>query len=153
MSKWLTKDFLALKKAWYQKLTNEGFQDHEETIGGQEYLRSYSSGVFNRSKKLAVDEKVDYYDLILAAFWASEFDDEVDKFVMRRHSEGAIIKEISTELKILLLNKELTRRRCKGHRQTTRLIIRKYENRWGIRRWSPDQLKRKTWVKKKTPTP
>ena len=68
----------------------------------------------------------------------TEFEDEADRLIMEWTAEGREIKEISIELKKLGMRK--------SYRNTIRFVRRRYEDKWGIREWKPEEM-----VSRKTP--
>ena len=99
-------------------------------------------GVFKQvgSSDAWSSEKAQLDDQFKACIKNEDWKDPVDKLVMIRHVQGKLIKDISQELKDRGYNK--------NHRQTIRFIIRKYELKWKIKNWKPEQLKLKPWKPK-----
>lgn len=135
MRKWRSKEFEALQKEWDERLKETGFEDIEKNIGGERVLKQSSDYAYRRKEHTQVyrENKLSYF-MLLAEFLAKErnFDDESDRLIMMRTSDGWTIQEISQELKSLGKNK--------FNRDTIRYIRRRYENRWGIRAWKPEQM-------------
>lgn len=118
-------EFEALKRDWYSKLKETGFKDIEETQGPvvPSHVRYYSL--------------TDDYYISISKFVNAEdtvFKSELEKFVMLRHSEGAKKADIV---------RELTERGTPRYKESIRFIIRRYEMKWGIRRYSDKQLDRR----------
>ncbi len=168
---WKHPAFEALNREWTQRLKEVGFEDCEQEIKGEMRLKESRSSLFNyqlygtRQKTKAVDGKVQkvsghdhfkeesyelafekieskrrYFELI-AQFFSDErwFEDDSDRLIMQRTSEGWTIAEISKELRSL--------GKFKFNRDTIRYIRRRYENKWGVRHWKPEQM-----VSRKVPT-
>lgn len=139
---WRTERFAELNKEWEEKLKEAGFEDAEEQVGGEKRLKQHSAYAYRRQEctQITRETKLSYF-MLLAERVNSErkFDDESDRLIMTRTSEGWTIQEISTELKAL--------GRRKFNRDTIRYIRRRYENRWGIRSWKSEQM-----VSRRVPT-
>lgn len=135
-----TKQFNELKQAWDKILENSGFVDIEKEKNGERVLKTCSMSIFYRRgpknieiTDLIKDHRQSYYQL-LAEHVAKElaFEDESDRIIMQRTSEGYKISEISLELKAL--------NKAKFNRDTIRYVRRRYENKWGIKNWKPEQM-------------
>jgi hypothetical protein len=136
-----SKEFKELEKKWEEKLEHEGLPDIEKTLGQNRALKQHSSNVYRQMEETRREAKELYFRQLGMAIHQARFDTEIDRIVMNLKAEGATIVEICRFL------------RSAGsprYRRTIRLIVRKYEDRWGIRNWSPSQLKY-SW-KKKPPT-
>ena len=109
------EEFLALQKHWYEKAKESGFKDIE--ISHQSRIN------LNETVKIANEE---YYALIThrAHDPATHFKNDVDKFIMLHHAEGARIKDIMEGLECMGLSRD---------RKNVRLIIRRYAMKWKIR--------------------
>lgn len=132
---WQTRSFKKLEKAWNRKLRNEGFEDAERIIdsvhGHQRRMTQRASNAYRQASEIERNNKSDYYRLLGLYTHDEEFTDQVDLLVMFWRSQAYKISRICEEL-------ELLGHRC--HRQTVRFIIRKYEHKWAIKRWTPSQL-------------
>ena len=137
---WEDEGFKKIQNEWYKTLNKEGFEDAEKMVGGEMVLTQRASNAYRQADLLIRSSKEDYFDLLTRMVQDQPFDDEVDKLVMTRLSEGISIKEISKELE------QLGKR---SHRQTIRFIKRKYENRWGIKTWKKEQMASKRMRVKK----
>lgn len=159
-----TPEFRKLFNEWEQKLKESGFQDAEE--GWRETSRRFvlrddcyylnpkwiakkrkaaysdlredrtlkqSATAFLRYRRdcVGAENKRDYYQMLQRRVSQARFDSDLDRAVMMMKSEGALIVEICRAL----LKKGILK-----YRGTIRLIIRKYEHRWGIRHWKPEQM-------------
>lgn len=155
------KGFKELQEIWYAKLATVGFVDIEKDgqlltsasypyrhIGsktqkasypyrhvGSEDAKSITSNYFQRLDAFyrVLGAKQLYFEMISSRVQVEKFDCDADEIIMRRTAEGAQIKAISEELKVL---------GHKNERKTIRYVIRKYEHRWNIKTWKPEQL---TW--------
>lgn len=128
---WETKNFKELQSLWDDILKDSGFIDIEENVGKDKELKQNSSNVYRSSSSIECEAKLQYHRLLSECAQKTEFDDEIDRFIMLKRAEGLKICEISDELKKI---------KQKNHRQTIRYIIRKWEKEWGIRAWTIEQL-------------
>lgn len=125
---WKTKKFKDLQGEWYEKLKSFGFKDLEyqsnDTIIG---FKSDESDVQREAKR-------EYYSALAQYIkeYAPEFDDSIDYFVMYKFSIG---------YKNVQIRKELSAMGISRHKKTIMYIRRKYESRWGLREWKPEQLR------------
>ncbi len=133
MTFWKKPDFKALQEAWYQRLTESGFQDAEELVAGELVLKQTSANGRSRDELTRTD-KEDYYTAISQKVQETVFTSDVDRIILVRYSEGRKIKHICEELATL------GQRRC---RETIRFKVRIYEMAWGLRQYTPRQLHRK----------
>ena len=125
------KKLKKLKAEWDQKLKDDGFKDIEQTIGNQRVLSQRASNAYRQATTIEREAKQEYYRLLTQYTAQESFDNEADKIIMERRSNGTAIVDISKELKRLGFP-------C--HKQTIRYHIRRYENHWGIKKWLPHQL-------------
>ena len=133
------QDLKSLVREWDLILAATGFKDIERTVGNDRVLIQFSSNAYRQADELTRESKIAYFDAICEKLNQTSFDNETDRYVMQKFSEGVRINQIVEEL------------RSRGigiHRQTCRYIIRRYETRWGIRTWSNKQMN----LKKKIPT-
>lgn len=125
---WQTKKFKALQNKWEKKLLESGFVDAEKMFYGSLHLKQPVCNYvyrYNMFVEAVRENRQLYFELLGEFFHKEQFNDEVERLIMERRAEGVKIKHICEELKSL-------KERC--HRQTVRLIIRKYEIKWGIRK-------------------
>lgn len=128
-----TPEFRSLEQEWEQKLSASGFEDIEKRCGSNRELKLYSIS-FARWKRDDPQEaaiKRDYHQALQEQVSQAHFDSALDREVMMMKSEGARISEIC---------KALLKEGILKYRGTIRLIIRKYEHRWGIRNWKPELM-------------
>lgn len=130
MAFWKNKQFKDLQKAWYERLFEFGFTDIEKN----ENLMQYSENSYRQANELERSSKLKYYTLLDQHIRekAPEFDCSIDYYVMHKFARGLTNKQICE----LLEGMDKPR-----HRKTLMYIRRKYENRWEIRVWKPEQLK------------
>jgi hypothetical protein len=138
---WQTPAFKALESEWYAKLQQSGFADierkppndaspHPELV-----LRQNSANAFRQADQLARESRVAYFERVTELAAREPWINSADQLIMRRRGEGVLIKDIARELESLGL---------KCHRQTIRYVIRKFEVKWAIRKWKPEQLRSKS---------
>lgn len=121
---WQTPKFKELQDEWYARLKKAGFEDAELTIGNRQCLKQFARNCYRQANDIERENKRRYFELLSSQFQKETFSDKVERLVLMRRTEGVKIKQISVELKAM-------NERC--HRKTIRLIIRKYERKWGIR--------------------
>lgn len=117
-------EFRELQRYWYKILEDSGFKDIERFKGDELVLIETSSSIFRNTKKPL---KECYFHKM-----SSELNDEdtlfrndLEKYVLHRHCEGAMIRTIVDELNTLGTPR---------HRHTIRHIIMRYQIEWGIRK-------------------
>lgn len=137
-----TPEFEELSEEWEKKLEAEGLADAEKSIGRQRTLKQNATNVYRQMDPVRRQAKELYFQQLGKCLHSACFDSGVDRVVMVLRAQGSKIVEICEALAELGM--------CR-YRRTVRLTIRKYEHRWGIRIWKPEQLKYR-W-KKKPPTP
>lgn len=138
----------SLQKEWYKKLKNSGFQDIEKEIKGECVLKSQSTcegkyaGIYRFMSQVEREAKEDYFRILFQkASQEQNFLDDSDKLIMERTAEGKNIREISEEL--------IERKLHKYDRHTILYVRRRYENKWGIKKWTKQQMVSR---RKKIPT-
>jgi hypothetical protein len=143
---WGKSKFKKLQNEWYRKLEESGFKDAEIILSDQNdwpALKQRSMNVYRQAPDVVRENKTLYFTLLGIHASAEVFDDHIKQFIMFKRAEGNQIQEIS---------KELQARGERSHRQTIRYVIRFYENKWGVRKWTQKQLS-PPWMKyKKTHT-
>ena len=133
-----TKQFQELYNEWEKRLEQEGLGDIEKSLGTKRALKQNSSNVYRQIDPIRREAKELYFRQLSSCLHTACFDCSVDRVVMVLRAQGAKIVEICRHLATLGMSR---------YRRTVRFIIRKYEDRWGIRSWRPEQLK-KRWKKK-----
>jgi len=128
---WESDSFKKLQQKWYEKLKKSGFDDAERVVGDELKLKQRATNAYVQAPRVVRQAKLDYYRALCEYVHREKFKNEADELIMLRRSEGITIKQISKELKKLGF---------KHHRQTIRYVIRKYEHRWNIKKWSLDKL-------------
>lgn len=137
---WEKDDFKQLQKEWYSRLADEGFKDIEKH-DDLSLIHQWSSYVYRKAKDPYVRwSKQEYFMSMTECANTQPFDRDVDAIIINMVTDGKSIKDISKCLKDLHLKP--------SHRHSIRYIIRKYEHRWGIRTWKPEQLDRNYRTKK-----
>jgi uncharacterized protein Smg (DUF494 family) len=132
---WKTKQFQAINKNWNSKLSESGFKDAEIEKHGEFYLKKHSHCDNRHHENVAiVRENKQAYFHILDEYIQKEtdFPDESDRLIMELTAQGFHICEISETLRSLFLKK--------NHRNTIRFIRRRYEHKWGIKTWKPEDM-------------
>ena len=137
---WKSPEFKELKSEWDQKLAQDGFEDQEKEVNGELALKIPTScigrcgGILRHHRnEIKRNAKITYYELL--SKWMhieTDFEDESDRLIMEWTAEGREIKEISIELKRLGMRK--------SYRNTIRFVRRRYEDKWGIREWKPEEM-------------
>lgn len=129
---WRESKFKDLKIRWYKALEEDGFEDIETL--DEELKQPCKNGYqrFSGKSKDLREIKLEYYLRLGHALQEQGCDHDIDTLIMQRTSEGFSVKEICEELKTI---------KSSRNRNTIRWIRRKYENRWGIRKWKPEQMR------------
>jgi hypothetical protein len=119
---WDTEEYKELERKWYARLARNGFKDVEKQVGNKRVLKNPGTnlGPYSRLKR-------EYYSQVSSRIDQAQYDHKADKFIMACVAEGWTIVDIC---------KELEKKRWKCNRKTVRLVIRKYEALWGIRKWT-----------------
>lgn len=128
---WKSKGFKSLSKEWELRLTGSGFSDAEEDSKGERSLKQRADNCYRQASSLERETRLEYFSVLGSLAHATEFDDDIEAFIMLRHSEGAIIKEIVDELEA---------RGIKKFRKTVSYIIRRWQMRWGLRTWTRKEM-------------
>lgn len=122
---WQSQTFKELEKEWDEKLKESGFEDAEKAIGGIRVLRQRASNCYRSVSAVQRENKQRYFELLNSHSALELFEDRIEALIMARRASGYKIKQICEELRAM-------NERC--HRQTIRLIIQKYELKWGIKK-------------------
>lgn len=137
-----TDEFKELSEFWEEILKRNGLGDIEKQfntfLGEKRALKQNSPNVYRQMDPVRREAKELYFRELSRCLHTACFDCAVDRVVMVLKAEGAKIVEICAALEKLGM---------KRYRRTVRLIVRKYEDRWGIKIWAQDQLKYR-WRKK-----
>jgi hypothetical protein len=132
---WRLSEFRDLKQEWEERLFYDGFVDIEVEKNGTRQLKKFADAPTHDAKMTPEQAEIraDYFSKI-EQFVAKEtgFEDESDRLIMERTAAGCLIWEISKELREKNLKK--------SNRDTIRYIRRRYEMRWGIRHWRPEEM-------------
>ena len=133
---WKSKKFKALYREWNKNLELSGFIDAEIQVAEERTLKQRATNSYRQASPLERETRLNYYCHLGYLAHHTFFGNEIDKYVMIKHSEGATIKQIVEGLAAQGVSRG---------RLTIRYIIRRWEAHWGIRRWSLKQmnLKRK----------
>lgn len=96
----LDEDLLALRKIWYKKLKDDGFEDIENTDLPEPDLKAYHAPYFQYFYDPFVFQmQQEYYrraGLFLNQF---KFKNKTEREIWRLHSEGISLRKISNSLK------------------------------------------------------
>lgn len=133
MKYWQTPHFKALQRAWYAELAKDGFEDAEELVGADMMLRQIAAHPYRNAEELGIKTKEAYYRFLFQRVQGSAFDNDIDCVIMTMFAEGAKIKRIVESLETQ------GKTRC---RETVRYTIRRYEMQWGLRQYTPKQLRK-----------
>jgi hypothetical protein len=137
-----TPSFRALQQAWYQRLEEEGFRDAEEIVAGEMVLRQNAEHPLAGKDALEITQRSDYYRALSAQVELEEFDSEIDRIVMTMIADGQRIQRVVETLTFMSERRPpCFLSKTQRARNTVRFIIRKYEQRWGIREHAPHELK------------
>lgn len=128
---WRKKTFKVLLTTWNKKLELSGFEDIEEERKGDKTLKQSAVSRFNRWDKWERDSRLEYYSFLGYLINNTIFPNELEKFIMFKHAEGATITEIVRDAKACGLS---------VFRKTVMHIIRRWQMKWGIGFWSPKQM-------------
>lgn len=128
---WRTRQFKALSKVWDYKLEQTGFKDVEIEIKGDRALKQKATNCYRQASQLERESRLEYYCFLGYLVHNTQFENEIDKLVMFKHSEGATIKEIVEVIKATGNRRD---------RRTIRFIIRRWQAKWGIKSWTLQQM-------------
>lgn len=127
---WRKKTFKVLLTTWNKELEKSGFEDAEIELKGDRALRQSASSRFKRWPEWERESRLEYYCFVGHLVHNAIFPNELEKFIMFKHSEGATIREIVDEAE----NNGMS-----VFRKTVMHIIRRWQMKWGIRSWSLHQ--------------
>jgi hypothetical protein len=117
------QQFNSLKKEWYQKLKDSGFQDIEREVGGLQLFhgrKNRISEILNIPYEVRL-AKEQYFTLLCQILSDEEttFKNKMDKKILELHCEGVKNVAIAKEVHY--------------HTLTVGRIIKKYVKKWGIK--------------------
>jgi hypothetical protein len=122
-----------LQRHWYKILEDSGFEDIEQLVRGELVLKQTAN--HSMWDKDPFDREMDqeYFRLIFhkACDPTTAYRNEVDKLIMQMHADGA---------KNIDIVRALETRGDPRCRRAVRVIIRKYEMMWNIRKYTRKQL-------------
>jgi hypothetical protein len=91
--------FEKLKEKWYSKLKREGFEDIEKD---EDSLKVWSSTIFGKTKALIQhggwQAKATYYQMASTFLSEYKFDNDRERKIWEKHSEGLSMRDISVSL-------------------------------------------------------
>jgi hypothetical protein len=120
-----------LQRVWYRCLAEEGFQDHEELVGGECLLKESATHYRNRQDISSFNGREEYFLIMGQKLNEYEFDNDIDALIMTLHVDGRRINQICEELR------KMGKQRS---RVTVRIKIRTYQMKWGLRHYPPNQM-------------
>lgn len=123
-----SEEFKKLQKHWYDLLKEQGFKDIERMANDDCVLMSSSTACYrHHGDDLLRLAKEEYYTILTHRTEddSTMYRSHVDKYIMARHAEGALIKEIVHELREAGNGRD---------RKTVGTTIKRYEKSWGLRR-------------------
>jgi hypothetical protein len=129
-----TAEFKRLSKIWEKRLEQEGLKDVEVSVGTEKVLKQNSPNTYRQMDAVRREAKETYFRRLGICLHDADFsgiDGSDDLIVMIFRAHG---------LKIVEICSYLTKIGMSRYRRTVRLIIRRYEHKWGIRNWKPEQL-------------
>lgn len=93
-------EYERLKKLWYKKLKDSGFEDVETD---EDRLKVWSSTLFGKSKGLVQNggwqAKASYYQMTSDFLIDNRFETEIDKVIWEYHSHGISVRDITSTLR------------------------------------------------------
>lgn len=91
-----TKEFMALKEEWYDKLKEDGFKDIEEGPDGM-YLKDHGIRTRIAVQSATATGKIEYYRAAAQFYFSHKFYGNhkfFDKYVWYHHSQGKTTQQI-----------------------------------------------------------
>jgi hypothetical protein len=128
---WRTRQFKVISQAWELKLEKSGFVDAEIEVKGDRVLKQRATNCYRQASQLDRESRLEYFTFLGYLAHNTQFKSELEKIVMIRHSEGKTSKEIL---------KELNKNGIIRCRQNIEYIIRRWQNKWGVKSWSLKQM-------------
>lgn len=119
---WRKKSFKLLQHTWNKKLETHGFQDAEIELEGDRSLKQRATNSYRQADPLERETRLEYYLFLGHLAHNTIFPNELEKLVMVRHSEGKTYGEIGREIG--------------RHRHSVEFIIKRWQTKWGVKRWS-----------------
>ncbi len=92
-----SKEFKALKKEWYDKLKENGFEDIEHLDNSLARYESYHHAE-RYNDDIKRDAKIYYYDKAEKFYQNYKFSSEKDKTIWKFHKEGISVRNIVKQL-------------------------------------------------------
>jgi hypothetical protein len=128
-------EFRRLQQEWYKRLADEGFKDIEKPHGEDFILLQTAGYCFRETDSFAKEMKEEYFRCVsqMAEDPDTDFRNDIDRHILRRHAEGAKIKVIIQELDSMDMSRT---------RESVRTIIRRYEMAWGLRQYTDRMLRK-----------
>jgi hypothetical protein len=126
-----SRAFLDLQHEWDEILRRDGFVDIEK----EGHLKQSAAAAYRNCGSVPLESECKFAYFMLLEEWLQKEKDfacDSDRLIMHFTASGWTIQEISQELKRL--------EKPKHNRDTIRYIRRRYEHKWGIRSWKPQQM-------------
>lgn len=133
MSYWKSEHFKALQKTWYQRLEDSGFQDQEHLVQGEMRLKEETAPKVLEAMRKRLKEE--YFIALTKYVNEAQFRNDVERVVMHWFIAGMRIGEIVEWLRI---------RGTPRTRFSIRYIIRRFEHKCGLRKYTRKQLNLKS---------
>lgn len=135
MSKLTKAEFNKLKREWYGKLKESGFEDIEEKVPNPIWLRDCdtASYPFRCMAPHKRKDRAEYFNVLTAIVNnpATEFRNATDKYILNCYIDGYEIAAIIRSLAHIGIFRD---------RKTIRILIRRYEMKWHLRKYTRKQL-------------
>jgi hypothetical protein len=133
MKFWEKPGFKKLKEKWYAIIEKDGFVDVESDAGSRDYLKQWAGNIYKNESPVAREAKESYFSLLSScAQREKDYSTVIDAIVMQQAALGISAQDIVAYLKVCGYSRE---------RRTVGFIIRRYEHKWGIRKWTEKQMK------------
>lgn len=128
---WRTRAFKELSKSWDLKLHEAGFKDIEVPLKEDRALKQRAINCYRQATAIERESRLEYFCFLGYLANNTVFPNDLEKYVMLRHADGASILDIVNEIN---LNGIVRDRRTIGY------IIRRWQAKWGIRSWTLKQM-------------
>lgn len=125
-----TEKFKKLSQEWEKKLQEDGFLDIEKN--GK--IKQHASNCYRQASAETRRAKEIYFDLLVEFASKEKFETHKERIIMTSLSEGCTRKQIFKRLQNL---------GYKIHYDMLRYIIKRFEYKWGIKNYTPKQMKLK----------
>lgn len=127
-------DCTKLLNKWEKKLQSSAKEEESFSLKD----RPQNMVLLDKDVPLDVQLVCEYYDKLSKAVSNNSFESEIEQIIIEQKSKGQKICEIVNYL---------AKRRKRIHRETVRHVIRRFEHKWGIRKWTYKQMDLKPLTK------